>query len=42
MDLKETGWEITGWICQEENRILWQAFVNKMMNFRAPNNAVNF
>jgi hypothetical protein len=33
MDLKETGWEGVEWIEVTQNRFLWLALLNMVMNF---------
>jgi hypothetical protein len=35
MDLREMGWG-TDWIDVSQDRDMWQAFVNAVMNVRAP------
>jgi hypothetical protein len=42
MDLKVMGWEGTDWIALVQDRDSWRALVNALMNFRVPQNAVNF
>jgi hypothetical protein len=36
MDLRELGWHGMGWIDPAEDRDLWRALVNTVMNPRAP------
>jgi hypothetical protein len=36
MDLRETGWYGMDWIALAQDRDLWQALVNMIMNLRVP------
>jgi hypothetical protein len=36
MDLRETGWDGTGWIELAEDRDQWRAHVNTLMNLGVP------
>jgi hypothetical protein len=36
MDLRERGIDGTNWIQLAQDRVQWQAFVNKIMNLRVP------
>jgi hypothetical protein len=42
MDVKETGWEGVDWICVAQNGDNWRALENTEINFRIPQNTVNF
>jgi hypothetical protein len=36
MDLRETGWDDLDWIDLAQDRDLWRALVNTVMNLRVP------
>jgi hypothetical protein len=36
MDLREIGWEGMDWIHLNQNRELWRALVNTVINLRVP------
>jgi hypothetical protein len=36
MDLREIGWEYVDWIHMTQNRDMWRAVVNTVMNRRVP------
>jgi hypothetical protein len=36
MDLRETGWEGVDWMHLAQDRDMWRALVNMVMNFRVP------
>jgi hypothetical protein len=36
MDLRETGIDGANWIRLAQDRVQWRAFVNTVMNLRAP------
>jgi hypothetical protein len=36
LDLRETGIDGANWIRLAQNSVQWRAFVNMLMNFRAP------
>jgi hypothetical protein len=36
MDLPEIGWDEMGWIDLAQDRDLWRAFVNRILNLRVP------
>jgi hypothetical protein len=36
MDLREIGWDVMDWIDMAQDRDLWRALVNTVMNLRVP------
>jgi hypothetical protein len=42
IDLGEIGWDGTDWIDLAQNRALWRALVNTVMNLLVPKNAEEF
>ena len=42
MDLQEVGWGSKDWIELAEDRDMWQALVNAVMNLQVPLDAGNF
>jgi hypothetical protein len=36
MDLREIGWDGTGWIDEGQDRDQWRALVNMVMNLQVP------
>jgi hypothetical protein len=42
MDLREIGWGGMDWINLAEGRDHWRALVNRIMNFRVPQNVGKF
>jgi hypothetical protein len=42
MDLREIGLEVTNWIHLAQDRNLWRAVVNTVMNLRVPYKAGDF
>jgi hypothetical protein len=39
MDLGEIGWGDVDWICLAQDRDMWRALVNSVLNLRVPQNA---
>jgi len=42
MDIQEVKWSGTDWIAVAQDRDMWRALVNEVMNLRVPYNAGNF
>jgi hypothetical protein len=42
IDLRELGWDVVDWIDLAQDRDLWRALVNTVMNLRVPYNAGKF
>jgi hypothetical protein len=42
MHLKETGWQVVGWIHMAQHRYMWGAFAKSAMNLRVTQNAGSF
>jgi hypothetical protein len=42
MNVREIGWSVMGWISLAQDRDLWRAVVNTIMNLRVPKNSGKF